>query len=1548
MKQITKLMTRLRSSKPRRQGKRGSTMALVMMIISALVIWAMCLAPLMSTTGTTALKVQNSYTDYLSSRSAIEFAKSQLIYISRTGTPYTFAVVEVNPSHNNGEPYAAVNKRGESGNIESSSPLLPLKPLGDYGYYVNYDGDNDLLDKPWDSGVAGKGGNDVVAICTVVRGINNVFDIEITSYINGKAGLKLRIPYTHIGTLLIYPESYRQFQALPLSDYVLVDGMLGGNEVWTAGTKRVQTGNSIFGPTYSNVPYEAMLPWRMNPETTYASSGKYPAVFKLTTEAAEPPTDGFVADDPVVDEPFTDETWIRAFGAYDEENNGDQSKKGVVYLVRKDNGGYQVSLNNGSSRGLNITEHCKLYVNGTEVARSYQRGSSSSGYYYFSLPTNGSAYRVTVDYDGTGTTYNANSNNVIGAHGMVVSENSGTPSNFKTEISFKPTLAITKNSANTMTVTVNGVSAGGLYYCSSNKQWQTSNVFSGLDNDEVHYFYAYMPATVITDGNDKGKVTEERAVTYVGAVAGIGSAVSMDQMEAGKQYWIMDGNGNTLKNDSGLGRQTEFFTTDKSSHTTANGAYISSDNDIHSLKWNTFKWTVGKNDEKDEDLNLIYFENDPTKTNDNQYLDFSGTIKVSAYNQERYKRSTYWGDSWDNWRDNTEKPKSYTWDTFSISLSNNKNGAILNIKNNEISENLHETATVYEQTKEITETRTVGSGCSQREEITGYKYEYSGPITQNLTATRYLKFNNSNISTDSSGTKVYFVEVPGWASYNGEKITRPAAPAAPERKTPVNSYTAGSSWTKLYANGSDITTSGISSLKPGRYILTGYSDKQLLMPCEYIVEKGTLTSTLSVNYTQDANNDCKITFTGTSSSGDNGGVRYIGYKLVSETDYKWFPTKANGNDFSVTVCIPYGEYHIVFRESGSTSYSSREVRYENPQAADETRKYVAAIAAEYLVFEEDDFRAVNYSFVDGEIVWYKPLPDGVTPRRLHPVFSEDGSNWSETFVDGQTKFYGVYVDYSSHQDINHVLRLPQPLGLTNVNGRTSSMMRGSALYFMGDGNSINTYGNNIYLNCDLLVLKNGITGDGHIFVDRYSDDDEPILLYSVNSMTLGNVSLDANSFYLVDANSDLCTLTTEKCTWYGSINYGAMEGGDDTMEAVRNLVLFNGYPEPNMDIAFASAKQLSYIKNGEVFGWTDDGVLSGRSSTRNQKYVVCLYLTGINGTVERSANRVLVAAKDDALNISSDVTFTTRYLSVDTASILRSNGSSLTLKMLPMAEHPLKGIIGWFDPNAFQTHGATLQMDYEQNTVFYEAGGESPTQLRKVSRQICRYDSGTNLFTGEEQELMVTYPISTINGWFAKEGDAWYEDNLRYVGIVDRYMSIAGDLPTFTADSFWGSRLDIYSNYIYIDPAVQSIVDKGEGIMIHSQENGYEDDEYLFLFADESDVYSGTIIYIAPDTPGGGEGDGILVNNTFISSGFYYIFASEDGTSISALANALPLGTTIEEAMSQRKPFKVDPETLSAYSVYVLRDGSLSNAYANTFIENTGGTGGAFGVATVE
>ena len=94
MKHPKDILTRLKRPRPRRQDKKGSSLALVMMVGAALVVWVLCILPLMATTGTITYGIQGDMDDYLDSRSAIEFCKSELVHMAKTEIPSTFAVID--------------------------------------------------------------------------------------------------------------------------------------------------------------------------------------------------------------------------------------------------------------------------------------------------------------------------------------------------------------------------------------------------------------------------------------------------------------------------------------------------------------------------------------------------------------------------------------------------------------------------------------------------------------------------------------------------------------------------------------------------------------------------------------------------------------------------------------------------------------------------------------------------------------------------------------------------------------------------------------------------------------------------------------------------------------------------------------------------------------------------------------------------------------------------------------------------------------------------------------------------------------------------------------------------------------------------------------------------------------------------------------------------------------------------------------------------------------------------------------------------------------
>ena len=78
MRDFNRTLSWLKKTFMPRKGKKGSSLAFVMAIGAALVIWVTCIMPLMTTTGTIAYQTQGVQDDYLGSRSAIEFCKSEL------------------------------------------------------------------------------------------------------------------------------------------------------------------------------------------------------------------------------------------------------------------------------------------------------------------------------------------------------------------------------------------------------------------------------------------------------------------------------------------------------------------------------------------------------------------------------------------------------------------------------------------------------------------------------------------------------------------------------------------------------------------------------------------------------------------------------------------------------------------------------------------------------------------------------------------------------------------------------------------------------------------------------------------------------------------------------------------------------------------------------------------------------------------------------------------------------------------------------------------------------------------------------------------------------------------------------------------------------------------------------------------------------------------------------------------------------------------------------------------------------------------------------
>ena len=187
------------------------------------------------------------------------------------------------------------------------------------------------------------------------------------------------------------------------------------------------------------------------------------------------------------------------------------------------------------------------------------------------------------------------------------------------------------------------------------------------------------------------------------------------------------------------------------------------------------------------------------------------------------------------------------------------------------------------------------------------------------------------------------------------------------------------------------------------------------------------------------------------------------------------------------------------------------------------------------------------------------------------------------------------------------------------------------------------------------------------------------------------------------------------------------------------------------------------------------------------------------------------------------------------------------------------------------------------------------------------------------------------------------------IKTVDRYVSLKSDSGDDSIDlgSLVGASLKIYANYIYVDPSVREISLTGAALIsgdmdiyISSQESGYTTKEYLGLFQTHSaDTYSGTLLYFANQVDIKYKQYWLIFPVTktkTIAPGFYYIAADPNGTGLSKLAD-------------NPNTYLVAAEDLKDYSIYINPDGSLSNAYVDTGIEDNSSVGvGGFSGGNME
>lgn len=1422
----------LDACKPGR-GKAGNSLALVMMVGAALVIWVMCIMPLMATTGTTAAKTEQNYDDYLDSRSSIEYCKSELQDIVTREMPYTFAVIrEIDPADGKIS-YSAVRKYDKVS-----------KSLTDaYKSYITYDATDDTKDVPKDT----EEGNKVAAICAVGPESGGVYDITITTFHNGEKGQSYSLSFTVSGSLLIFPESYKQNDALPLSDFAVVDGKMGANHVWESD---IAMGTAVDPSTGGSGNFtETLLPWKLEPEADYADTKEYPAAFKKTANAA--PADDSAIGEPLTDGEFTNENWIVPTAV-----SGTGSKPGEIWW-EYESGNIAVYLyKSDQNTRFNITNDCTIYLNGKKSDDK-------------AVPKQEGYYCITVDYNGTGA-YDSSENavNILPASGLrmpkVLNALAEHPQTAPDASEY--TIAVEKNTDGTLKVTLNANDTEGILYAYCEKPqdddkvkvtWSESNVFDQLNPAKTWYFYACRPAEikdVVEDEVTVKRFYEDSEPTYLGAVCPAEYATSL---ESGTAYAIVgESNGQSYVMDANQGADPLNI---------GDGYIIAGPDGL-----NIPAWTATASESQ------WYLQNN------GNYLTMTGT----------YEKFLIWG-SW----------------TLTLSTASEDDGNGL---------------------------FTVGFGGSDGTDAKVSRLLKSGQRS----TTGYLSLStNSRFTATKDSSYVKFLKVP-------DVGTAPSVPSPSDYqlvddemkdgkfvldyKTPSFTYVGEHIFPEakletLYANGKEVT-----SLDPGVYYLTAklevgkkedgtaiyrYADLGMLT-----ILKSTENGAPDLTITQSPGDDLTVTLSTNApayGSDNNRNMLHFGYKADGEQDFHWYP--ADKDKQSRTFRLMPGKYQFAVCRFGDSTYEAvttsdgYEITFKPVELTEENK-------VEFL-----------YTFdKDSGTVWYK-LPERILPCRVKLVFGspigDTDIKWSETYTEGTTTYYGVIVESSNRSDLNTVLQVPPPVGITNLNGHTTSMMRGSSLYFMGRDNSINTYGNSVYLTADLVVLNKGIglddQGRGHVYVTPYSSGEGTpgdVLLFTVNDITCNGVAFKARTFYRVRKDTDLCNPT------------GVTELGDVQTKEVKDLFRLGVYPEINLDIAYASDEQLAHVVSSETIGWTNGGTLIGANDATNAGFVVCAYVSDINGSVSYKANRVLIATGDDSshtLSVPANLTFTTRYLSIDADQVM-GNGASFTIKNLGQDSSFIQSISNALGLTGYSSK--TLQVDFERNTQIVSG------DTTNVERQICRYDDGANLFSATPQPLTAPYTTSEIQNLFS----SWIASTVK---TVDRYITLSckDGSGSLNVGSLTTCELDIYANYIYVDPSVTKINVSGyfgSDLRISSQESGYTTNEYLGLFKDNSaESYSGTLVYLGTDvafTYREGLFEGSRTKT--IKKGFYYVYSKDNGTSLKDLATNLFEGDNLNDNVD-KKPYRIDPSSLKNYSVYIDSEGNISNAYVDTGIWDNTNTG---------
>lgn len=1494
MKQMKTWLQHLRQCCALKGRKTGSSLGMVMIVGTALVIWVMAIMPLMTTTGTTAIKTQSTQDDYLTARSSIEFSKSELEKIVETQIPYTFAVL-----------------KDDSGKFSALPKKIGVSTNGDYLDCVDADATEDMKDVP----KAGTEGNNVVAICAVESEDGALYDILITTFTNGEKNLTYSATYQVSGSLLIYPEAYEKNQALPLSDFVLVDGKLGADVIWNSGI----TSATKDGVNKKASWTEELLPWLLDPEDGYADAGEYPAVFKGLAEAASTDDGDYEVDDPVYEAPFTNQNWIMPFAV-----ESHTETVGAIWATVDSNNEISVFIWNGTeAQKISGTTQCTVYYNGSV-------GSV--------IPKVSGTYMIAVDYEGTGEYKEDSIFNVLPIHGL----NLG---NFSYQVNAdaysKPICKV--ESANyadeTFDVTLTDVT-GAIYGWTdkpdgSEIKWTTKNQISDLDSSKTYYFYCYMPA-----GFDSSEIYHAASeVVYAGMVFPFDAADSVAELESGAEYYVM-----TLVDDKYYSMTSSLAAENYPKDDNNNEYYAGEVNGgvIFTEPQNDLEWTL-------------------IKTDSNSSNSSWQITKGSIDDKNEYKAS--------QWLNMTRTSSWYVFGTsytYKLSLATTLSEVKIDFVN--------EVARISKEfdRKELYESKTTGyvtlnSNKTQFTTVSGeakdvyfVKVPISGKVDiktpeyvanlnmPNLEVTysvnNWLELINQTNVPDriyANGNLIY-----GIGLLDAQKLNAGVYELIGCKKIELSEEENPETFEQYYTLGTLEVTKDILPL-----------------------------SNYKLEVEQDNNDELLVTVTGEGWACDSYGntdIHYFGYKIIDEdesdtSEYKWFATNVNnetpGGADSYTFRLDYGRYKFAIAESDAINCMT-EGYFEINEPIE--------LEAETIVLESDhknDFRfTFSYDATSGswEVIWYE-LPEKVLPSKVTLVFGYptgagvDDIEWRATYDPDTARFFGALVKGATgYEALPNAFRLEDPIKVTNVNGHCSSTLTASSIYFM---NGIDTHGNNIYLTTDLLVIKDDIlhTGGttGQVYLSSYSKDEDgdakSVLVFFVNAVG----QYEAKTFYKIPSNVPFVGVENTaqwKISW------------EDAKYAFRQ----NQYPEINLDIAYADDEQLLRIVSGEIMGWTTNGVLAGeKANVNNQQYAVCPFITSVSGDVVYKANRILLAAKTKidgsesySMVVPGNITFSTRYLSLDVQNLLQGESdATFVVHNLAMDESFFDWIVEALGCSNFSSK--TLQIEYERLINIIGDGTRIDPQIYRYEEQDSNRDGkldGINLFTNasDKKDLMAVYTNEEMEELFDTGGLGSVSKTIK---VIDRYLEIAkkeGGSAKIDVAAWGKCNFYLYANYIYIDSDITDISVANSwslaesNIYINSQESGYTTDkEYLGLFVNHSaENYNGTLIYVAgtslkatvAEKIGSVLGVPVYKPKTkAIDQGFYFIPATDNGTGFGDLADCLPLTASEDARRAEResgKPFRVAKEELSALSVYINpNDGTLSNAYVDTGIYDSEGVG---------